>query len=95
MIAPPRRCRFPARMEAVNPVDVEYRKRIDAMTICQRVQRAAELFGWARGFVARQIVAERGSLSEEQLKWEVALRQYGADPMARSLIEGIRARVSG
>lgn len=81
-------------MDAVNTVDVLYRKRIDAMTISERVQRAAEMLAWARGFLARQILAERGSLSEERLKWEVALRQYGADPMARSLIEGIRARVS-
>jgi hypothetical protein len=82
-------------MNAVNTVDVEYRKRIDAMTICERVQRAEQMLAWARGFVARRIVAEQGPLSEERLKWEVALRQYGADPMARSLIEGMRSRASG
>ncbi len=74
-------------------VDFEYRKRIDAMTIAERVQRAEDLLAWARGFIARKIVEERGPLSRERLKWEVALRQYGADPIARSLIEGIRARV--
>jgi hypothetical protein len=52
------------------------------------------LLAWARGFIARQILEERGPLGKERLKWEVALRQYGADPIARSLIEGIRARVS-
>ena len=82
-------------MDAVNIVKVEYRKRIDAMTISQRIQRAAEMLVWARRFVARQILAEQGSISEERLKWEVALRQYGADPVARTLIEGTRARVSG
>ena len=81
-------------MEPLNTVDVEYRKRIDAMTISQRVQLAAGLFAWARGFVARQVLAEQGSLSDERLKWEIALRQYGADPRASSLIEGVRARVS-
>ena len=82
-------------MNAVETVEIEYRKRIDAMTIVERVQRAVEMLAWARGFVARQVLAERGSLAEERLKWEVALRQYGADPMARSLIEEMLARVSG
>ena len=81
-------------MDVLNTVDLEYRKRIDAMTIAQRVERAADLLGWARGFIARQVLAERGPLSEERLKWEIALRQYGADPIARSSIEGILARVS-
>ena len=80
-------------MDAVNPIEVEYRKRIDGMTISQRIERAAELFAWSRGFVARQILAEHGPISEDRLKWEVALRQYGAEPGARSLIEGILARV--
>lgn len=74
-------------------VEIEYRKRIDAMTIARRVERAAKMLAWARGFVARQVVAELGPLTEDALKWEVALRQYGADPMTRSLIEGIRDRV--
>jgi len=81
-------------MDVTNTVDFEYWKRVDAMTIAERVQRAEDLLAWARGFIARQILEERGPLSPERLKWEVALRQYGADPIARSLIEGIRARVS-
>ena len=81
-------------MDVANSVEFEYRRRIDAMTIAERVQRAADLLAWRRGFIARQILAERGSLSQERLEWEVALRRYGADPIARSLIEGVRARVS-
>jgi len=82
-------------MNGAETVESEYRKRIDAMTIAQRVQRAVEMLAWARGFVARQVLAERGSLPEERLKWEVALRQYGADPMTRALIEEMLSRVSG
>lgn len=82
-------------MNAAETVEIEYSKRIDAMTIAQRVQRAMEMLVWARGFVARQVHAERGSLPVERLKWEVALRQYGADPMTRSLIEEMLSRVSG
>lgn len=81
-------------MNGAETVEIEYRKRIDAMTIAQRVQRAVEMLAWARGFVARQVLAERGSLPEARLKWEVALRQYGADPTARSLIEEMLSRVS-
>lgn len=64
------------------------------MSIPERVQRASEMLAWARGFLARRILAEKGPLSEERLKWEVALRMYGADPATRKLIEGILARVS-
>jgi hypothetical protein len=78
----------------VETVELEYRKRIDAMTIAERVRRAEDLLAWTRGFLARQILKERGPLSDERLKWEVALRQYGADPIARSLIEGILSRAS-
>jgi hypothetical protein len=75
-------------------IEALYRERIDRMTISDRVQRAAALFEWSRGFVARQIVAEHGALTDERLKWEVALRQYGADPAVRSMIERMLARAS-
>lgn len=81
-------------MDVIKTIDSEYQKRIDAMTIAERVSRAEGLLAWARGFIARQILKERGPLSDERIKWEVALRQYGADPVARSLIEEMRARVS-
>lgn len=76
-------------------IDALYRERIDRMTIAERVQRASALFAWSRDFVARQVVVESGPLSGERLKWEVALRQYGADPMVRSMIERMLARASG
>jgi hypothetical protein len=75
-------------------VEALYRERIDRMTIAERVQRAEALFAWSRGFIARQVVAEHGALPNERLKWEVALRQYGADPAARSMIERMLARAS-
>lgn len=80
--------------EPLNRIEVEYRRRIDSMSISERVQRAEALLSWARGFVARQILAEQGPRSDDRLKWEVALRQYGADPATRALIErmGVRAR---
>jgi hypothetical protein len=82
-------------MNSPQGVEALYRERIDRMTIAERVQRAAALLAWSRGFVARQVLAERGALSSEQLKWEVALRQYGSDPTVRSMIERMLGRASG
>ncbi len=72
----------------------EYRSRIDGMTALERVRRAEELFAWSRASLARSVVAARGSLSEEQVKWEVALRQYASDQRARQLIDELRHRAS-
>ena len=61
----------------MNTVDDAYWKRVDAMTIAERVSRAEDLFAWARGFIERQILEECGPLGKESLKWEVASRQCG------------------
>lgn len=79
-------------MNDADSVEARYRGRIDRMTIAERVERAAELYAWSRAFVARQVVAELGPLPPERLKWEVARRQYRADPSARAMIERILAR---
>ena len=62
-------------------------QRMDALTPKERVARSAAMLRWARRCIARQIEAQRGPLSDERLKWEVALRMYGADPRARATIE--------
>jgi hypothetical protein len=67
-----------------------YRARVDAMSIVERVRRAEELFNWSRDYVARSILAARGPMSDDDLKWEVALRMYGADPRIRELINEMR-----
>ncbi len=71
-----------------------FQARIDALSPCERMQRATAMFQWAREIIARQILAQRGPMSSERLKWEVALRQYGADPRTRALIERRLASVS-
>jgi len=45
------------------------------------------MFHWSRAIVERRVLAELGPMSPERLKWEVALRQYGADPRTRAMIE--------
>jgi hypothetical protein len=71
-------------------VEHEYRARIQAMSIVERIQRAEALFKWSRGFLARSIVAAKGPLSDDALKYEMALRLYGSDPEMKALIEDWR-----
>jgi hypothetical protein len=75
-------------------VEVEYLRRIRAMSSVERIRRVEALFRWSRDYLARSIVAASGSISEAALKREVALRQYGADPAVRKLIEELSSRDS-
>jgi hypothetical protein len=45
------------------------------------------MFAWARDLIGREIVAQRGPLSAETLKWETAMRMYGSDVGSRKLIQ--------
>jgi hypothetical protein len=72
----------------------EYRTLVDAMNAVERVRRAEALFCWSRDYLARSILAEQGPMPDDRLKRAMALRQYGADPAARKLIEGLPARDS-
>jgi len=77
----------------MNPVERKYLERIDAMTPKERVAHATALFQWTRETIARQVLAESGPMSDERLKWLVALRQYGAEETVRQMIERILDRV--
>jgi len=76
-------------------VELEYRIRIDAMSVVERIRRAEALFRWSRDYLARSVLAAQGPMSDDRLKREVALRQYGADPAARKLIDEWPTRASG
>ena len=76
-------------------VEDEYRSRLDALPGRERVSRAVAQLKWVREMIAREILAESPDLSEERLKWEVALRLYGGDPATRRLIERKLADVPG
>jgi len=75
-------------------VDQRLREAQERLAPHARVARAAAMLLWARGFVARQIVAECGAMSDNRLKWEVAMRMYGGDATARALIQRKLDRVS-
>jgi hypothetical protein len=72
-----------------SPIELKYQERIDAMTPKERVARAASLFQWTRETIARQIIAKSGPMDSEQLKWRVAMRQYGEDKKTRELIQKV------
>lgn len=74
---------------------VRFREAQDAWPAHVRVARAAEMFAWARGLIGREIVASRGPLSAERLKWETAMRLYGSDAASRILIQRMLDHVSG
>lgn len=77
----------------VSRIEEEYRRRIDAMPMHKRVERAAAMAKWAREVIARQILAERGPLSEKRLKLEVARRVYVSDPRVLQTIDRELAHV--
>ena len=75
-------------------VETTYQARLSAMTGAERIARSAAMLKWTREMIARQIESAMGPLSEERLKWEVALRVYGDDPKVRKWIEGRLTDVS-
>lgn len=68
-------------------VEEAYQRAVDAMTPQQKLARMHAMLRWVRDLYARQLREKLGDVSEERLKWEVALRQYGSDPRTRELIE--------
>lgn len=78
----------------MSSADQAFQSIIDGLTPAQRVARSVDLFNWVRQTIARQIVAEAGPLSAETLKWRVALRLYGGDPVSRRMIEERLASVA-
>jgi hypothetical protein len=82
-------------MLIMSEIEKAYRAQVEKMSPKERVARAAAMFQWTREILARQLVAELGEMSADELRWRVALRQYGAEPQARALIEEELPRVSG
>lgn len=75
-------------------VEQEYQRRMQSLSVKERVARSQAMFNWTREMLARQIQKEKGPMSTERLRWEVALRMYGREPVVRRLIERQLAHVS-
>lgn len=75
--------------DSPNDVNVEeyYQAAIAKMTPAERLGRMHMFLHWVRDLYARQLKEKLGDVSEERLKWEVALRLYGGDRRAVELIE--------
>ena len=68
-------------------VEQEFQRRIQALTPAEKFERMHHMLSWVRELYARQLREKLGDVSEERLKWEVALRMYDSDRQARELIE--------
>lgn len=78
----------------MSDIESEYRFRMEALEGKERVARAMAMLQWAREMIARKVISELGTVSEERLRWEVAARLYGADDPVQEAIQARLADVS-
>jgi hypothetical protein len=75
-------------------IELEYERRWKAMTPKEKVARSAVMFVWTRQQIAIRIRKTQPSLSDEELKWHVALQLYERDPDVVKLIQEKLTNVS-
>ena len=75
-------------------IDIEYQRRVDAMSIREKVERSAAMLAWTRQQMASRIRLQSPELTDEQLKWHVALKLYESEPAVASMIQGRLNNVS-
>ncbi len=75
-------------------IESEYQTRIDALSGLDRVARSMAMLKWTRDMLARQILAQEGPMTHEQLRWKVALRLYASETNVCRWIESRLADVS-
>lgn len=68
-------------------IDIEYERRWKAMSPAEKVARSAAMFAWTRQQMARRIREIDSDLSEEEVKWHVALELYEREPEVVKLIQ--------
>ncbi len=68
-------------------VELEYWRRIAAMTPAEKIARCAAMLAWTREQIAIRIRKERPELTDEQLKWHVALKLYENEPLVVEMIQ--------
>ena len=79
---------------AATEVELEYERRWKAMSPAEKVSRSAAMFAWTRQQMARRIRSDDPNLSEEQIKWRVALQLYEREPEVVKLIQEQLSNVS-
>jgi len=48
-------------------IEQRYQEAVDRLSAREKIARGLGMFDWARGWLARQIVAEQGAISAERL----------------------------
>jgi hypothetical protein len=75
-------------------IDLEYERRWKAMSAAEKIARSAAMFAWTRQQMARRIHSDQPSLSEDEVKWHVALKLYEREPEVVKLIQEQLSSVS-
>ncbi len=75
-------------------IEQEYERRWKAMSPAEKVSRSAAMFAWTRQQMARRIRSAQPSLSDEEVKWHVALKLYEREPEVVKLIQEQLSNVS-
>jgi hypothetical protein len=75
-------------------VDLEYERRWKAMSPAEKFSRSAAMFAWTRQQMARRIRNADPSLSDEEIRWHIALKLYEREPEVIKLIQEHLASVS-
>lgn len=75
-------------------IELEYERRWKAMSPAEKVSRSAAMFAWTRQQMARRIQRAQPSLSDEAVKWHVALQLYEREPEVVKLIQEQLSNVS-
>ena len=68
-------------------IELEYERRWKAMSPAEKISRSAAMFAWTRQQMARRIQSDQPSLSDEEVKWHVALKLYEREPEVVKLIQ--------
>ncbi len=76
-------------------IDIEYQRRVNAMSIKEKIERSAAMLAWTRQQIAARIRKQFPAISDEQLKWHVALKLYESEPAVVAMIQDHLANVSG
>ena len=81
-------------MVEMSEIELEYERRWKAMSPAERVARSAAMLAWTRQQMARRIRSAQPNLSDEELKWHVALKLYEQEPEVVKLIQEQLSNVS-
>lgn len=75
-------------------IELDYQARVKAMTPAEKLSRCAAMLAWTRQQMAIRIRNAQPDLSDEELKWHVALQLYEREPETVKLIREQLSHVS-